>query len=102
MALVPPAVVTVTSAVPLPAGDIAVIEVALLTVKDAAPVVPNFTEVAQVKSVPVIVTGVPPPVGPEAGAIEVTAGTAITVRVAAGPATPAAAAVALGVPAGIE
>ena len=68
MALVPPAVVTVTSTVPaLPAGAVAVICVALLTVKPLALVAPNFTAVAPVNPVPVMVTVVPPPVGPDAG-----------------------------------
>ena len=66
--LVPPGPVTVTSTVPAaPAGAVAVMEVALLTVKVEAAVVPNFTAVAPVKLVPVIVTEVPPVVGPEVG-----------------------------------
>ena len=57
MALVPPGVVTVTSTAPaLPAGEVAVICVALLTVNEVAAVPPNFTAVAPVKLVPVIVT----------------------------------------------
>ena len=44
--------------------DVAVIEVAELTVKLVAVVPPNVTAVAPVKSVPVIVTTVPPAVGP--------------------------------------
>ena len=50
-----------------PAGAGTVIEVALVTLKLPAPVAPNFTEVTPVKLVPVIVTDVPPVVGPEAG-----------------------------------
>ena len=50
------------------------IEVALLTLNDAAPVLPNLTAVAPVKLVPVIVTLVPPPGGPLFGEIEVTVG----------------------------
>ena len=73
----PPTVVTVTSTVPVPAGDVAVIEVAELTVKLVALVAPNFTAVAPVNAVPVIVTEVPPAVGPAVGEIEVTAGAAI-------------------------
>ena len=42
--------------------------VALLTAKLAAAVVPNFTALAPVKSVPVIATEVVPVVGPEARA----------------------------------
>src|SRR5439155_27006024 len=60
-ALVPPAVVTVTSTVPAaPAGAVAVICVALLTVKAVAAVVPNFTADAPVNPVPVMTTDVPP------------------------------------------
>jgi hypothetical protein len=73
---VPPAVVTVTSTVPVPAGDVAVIEVAELTVKLVALVAPNFTAVAPVNNVPVMVTDVPPAAGPDVGAIEVTVGAA--------------------------
>ena len=73
----PPAVVTVTSTVPVPAGDVAVIEVAELTVKLVALVAPNFTAVAPVNPVPVIVTDVPPVVGPAVGEIDVTVGAAI-------------------------
>ena len=76
MALVPPGVVTVTSTAPaVPAGDVAVIEVALTTVKEAL-VPPNFTALALLKLVPVMVTLVPPAVGPLAGVIAVTVGTA--------------------------
>ena len=65
LALVPPGVVTVTSTVPaVPAGAVAVILVALLTVTFAALVGPNLTAAAPVKLVPVIVTVVPPAVGP--------------------------------------
>ena len=74
VALVPPAVVTVTSTVPLPAGDVAVIEVALLTVTDVAAVLPNFTLVAPVRFVPVMVTLVPPALGPVFGLMLVTVG----------------------------
>jgi hypothetical protein len=73
VALVPPAVVTVTSTVPVPAGDVAVIELALLTEKLAA-VPPKFTAVAPVKFVPVMVTLVPPVAGPLVGETEVTVG----------------------------
>ncbi len=59
---------------PVPAGDVAVIDVAELTVKPVALVAPNLTAVAPVKLVPVIVTVVPPPAGPDVGEIEVTAG----------------------------
>jgi hypothetical protein len=73
VALVPPGVVTVTStAVPdVPAGEVAVMVVALLTLNDAA-VAPKLTAVAPVKFVPVMVTSVP--FGPDAGATLVTVG----------------------------
>ena len=70
----PPVVVTLTSTVPVPAGEVAVIEVAELTVKPVAGVAPNVTAVAPVKLVPVIVTEVPPLDGPDVGEIEVTVG----------------------------
>ncbi|MHC2619285.1 hypothetical protein ACVIW2_001317 [Bradyrhizobium huanghuaihaiense] len=76
VAEVPPAVVTLTSTVPLPAGEVAVIWVAELTVKPVAAVAPNVTAVAPVKLVPVMVTVVPPPAGPVVGEIEVTVGAA--------------------------
>ena len=71
----PPAVVTVMSTVPAePAGAVAVIWVALFTVYVVAAVLPNFTAVAPVKPVPVIITDVPPAVGPAFGEIPVTVG----------------------------
>jgi hypothetical protein len=72
VALVPPGVVTVTSTTPLPAGAVAVMLVAPLSVKVAA-VVPNLTALAPLKFVPVIVTDVP--VGPDVGLTAVTVGT---------------------------
>jgi hypothetical protein len=73
--LVPPEVVTVIPTVPaLPAGEVAVIEVALFTVKLAAAVVPNLTRVAPVKAVPAMVTVVPPATGPLVGFTAVTVG----------------------------
>jgi hypothetical protein len=75
VALVPPADMTVTSTLPaLAAGDIAVIEVELLTVKCVDGVVPKFTAVAPVKPVPVIVIVVPPAAGPEVTEMLVTLG----------------------------
>jgi hypothetical protein len=73
---VPPGVVTLTSTTPVPAGDVAVIDVAELNVKLAA-VAPKVTAVTPVKLVPVMVTDVPPAVGPAVGEIEVTVGAAI-------------------------
>ena len=46
VAEVPPAVVTVTSTVPVPAGEVAVIWVAELTVTPVAAAAPNVTAVA--------------------------------------------------------
>ena len=75
VALVPEDVVTVTLTVPAaPAGEVAVIDVAELTVNDVAAVLPKFTVVAPVKSVPVSVTLVPPTVGPLVGEMPVTVG----------------------------
>src|ERR1700722_7957550 len=68
------------STAPLPADDVAVIEVAELTVKLVALVVPNFTAVAPVKLLPVIVTDVPPEAGPVVGEIDVTAGATTYVK----------------------
>ena len=66
--------VILTSTVPTPAGAVAVIDVAELTVTPAAAVTPNITAVTPVKLVPVIVTDVPPADGPDVGEIEVTVG----------------------------
>ena len=76
VALVPPPVVTVTSTtVPAPTGDRAVMDVALLTVNvTAAFPGPKLTAVVPVKFVPVIVTVVPPALGPVEGLTAVTAG----------------------------
>ena len=72
---VPPGVVTVTSTVPaLPAGAVAVTEVADLTVNEAAAVAPKLTAEALVRLVPVMVTVVPPAVGPALGLTEVSVG----------------------------
>ena len=64
----PPVVVTVMSTVPAePLGEVAVIWVALLTVKPVALVAPNLTAVAPERLVPVITTDVLPAVGPLVG-----------------------------------
>ena len=68
--------VTLMSTVPVPAGDVAVIWVAELTLKVVAAVAPKVTAVAPVKLVPVIVTVVPPAPGPDVGEIDVTVGAA--------------------------
>jgi len=79
-ALVPPARVTRTLAVPaVPAAVVAVIEVALTTVTPVAATPPIVTPVAPVKSVPVIVTLVPPAIGPLVGLIPLTVGKGTTV-----------------------
>ena len=61
----------------VPQLTIAVIWAGLLTEKLVALVAPNLTAVAPVKLVPVIVTLVPPAVGPEVGVMPVTVGTAV-------------------------
>jgi len=71
-ALVPPAVVTVTSTVPVPGGEITVQEVSS---QDApAATVPPKATVPPARPDPVTVTAVPPVAGPPAGAIAVTTG----------------------------
>ncbi len=78
VAEVPPAVVTVTSTLPLlPAGLTTVIWVSLSTLKLLAVVEPNETLVAPVKPEPVIVTLVPPAAGPLVGVIPDTIGLGI-------------------------
>jgi hypothetical protein len=54
-----------------------VIEVSLTTVTFVAATPPIVTPVAPVKFVPVIVTLVPPPVGPEIGLMALTVGGAM-------------------------
>lgn len=76
MAEVPPGLVTLTSTVPVPAGETAVMDVAELTVKLVAAVAPNVTAVAAVNPEPVIATEVPPASGPAAGATAATVGAA--------------------------
>ncbi len=70
----PPGPVTVTSTVPDPAGDIAVIDVAELTVTPDAALPPKDTVSPAAKFVPVTVTAVPPDAGPVAGETPLTAG----------------------------
>ena len=60
---------------PIPAGEVAVIWVALLTVKERAALLPNRTAVTPEKLVPVMVTLVPPAGGPVFGLTLVTVGT---------------------------
>ena len=74
-AFVPPAVVTKTLAVPKAcAGVTHVMLVAVFPLRLVAAAPPMVTPVALVKFVPVIVTLVPPTVGPLLGAIDVTLG----------------------------
>ena len=58
----------------VPAGAVAVICVAETTVKSAAGVAPKETAVAPLRLVPVMVTLVPPAVGPALGPTALTAG----------------------------
>jgi len=74
VALVPPGPVTVTSTVPDPAGEVAVIDVAELTVTPVAAVPPKETVSPAAKFVPVTVTAVPPDAGPVAGFTLLTVG----------------------------
>ena len=75
--LVPTGVTTVTSTVPaLPAGEVAeMLEPSALT-ETMVPgwLLPKSTAVAPVNPVPVIVTEVPPVVGPKEGAMAFTTG----------------------------
>ena len=73
----PPAVVNTTStAAAALAGVTTVTEVALTFVRDVPAVPPNVTPVVAVKLVPVIVTVVPPAVGPLDGDTELIVGAA--------------------------
>jgi hypothetical protein len=74
VALVPPAVLTLTSTAPDPAGDTAVTDVGEFTFTPVAAAVPNLTVVALLKFVPLIVTVLPPAVGPVFGLTPVTVG----------------------------
>ena len=68
-------VVTVASTVPVPGGDVAVIWPELTTWTLVAPFDPNLTAFAPLRLFPVIVTPVPPAVGPDDGLRPVTTGT---------------------------
>jgi hypothetical protein len=70
----PTGMVTVTSTIPVPAGEVAVICVDELTVKLVAAELPNWTAVAPLKPVPAMITLVPPAAGPRFGLRPVTAG----------------------------
>jgi hypothetical protein len=64
---VPKAVVTHTSAVPIPGGLMAAISESLSTLMFGEFVVPKLTCVAPVKPLPVMMTIVPPAIGPLIG-----------------------------------
>jgi hypothetical protein len=70
----PDRVVTATSTVPEPGGEIAVIKLSLATVTDAACDAPNLTAVAVLKPLPAMVTTVPPLRLPRSGPIDDTPG----------------------------
>ena len=70
----PPGVLTVTSTVPEPAGDVAVTCVADSALSALALAVPNLTSLAPVRFVPVIVTVLAPAAGPLVGSILLTVG----------------------------
>ena len=74
VALVPPGVLTVTSTVPEPAGEVAVTCVGDSALSELALVEPNLTSLAPVRFVPVIVTVVPPAAGPLVGSTLLTVG----------------------------
>ena len=78
MAEVPPGVVTVTSITPAgSAGEVAVQVVADEQLTEVPGVDPKVTDVLPMKKlVPVMVTTVPPPRGPDDGEMPVTVGTA--------------------------
>ncbi len=74
-ALVPPDVVTRTLAVPAaPVGVVQVIEVAETGFTEVQAAPPRVTALAPVRSVPVIVTALPPKVLPLVGLMAVTVG----------------------------
>ena len=73
--LVPFGVVTLTATLPgLPDGEVAVISVSDTTFTLVAGALPKSTAVAPLRFVPVIVTEVPPVVGPEDGVTLVSVG----------------------------
>jgi hypothetical protein len=76
---VPIAFVTEIGAVTAPVGTVVVICVSDTILNDVALTAPNFTELAPLKCVPVIVTGVP--TGPDVGLNELTTGATSAVTV---------------------
>jgi hypothetical protein len=61
----------------LAAGDLHVIEVAVTTATLVAATDPNFTVAPEMKPVPVMVTGVPPAIGPAVWLIDMMVGIAL-------------------------
>ncbi len=70
----PPRVITVTSTVPAPTGEVTVMEPAVSAVIVPGLAVPKSTAVAFARLFPVTVTLVPPVPGPEVGLTTVTVG----------------------------
>jgi hypothetical protein len=67
-------VVTVTTTLPVPGGEVAVIVTALMTFTFVAPVPPNETVAGDAKLIPVMVTTLPPLVRPDEGDRPLTVG----------------------------
>ena len=81
--LAPDAVTTTMSTGPAPlAGDVATMDVSDTTVNVVAATDPNLTADAPEKFEPVIVTDVPPAIGPTAGLTPATTGAGVTARTA--------------------
>ena len=74
--LVPPAAVTVTWTVPVPAGAVTVTSVAEMTLRLVAGLEPKWTPATPMKLLPWMVTLVPPLAGPLAGDTDVRVGAA--------------------------
>ena len=72
--LVPLGVTTLTSNVPMPGGETAVIELGEFTTKVKAFVEPNLTAVAPLRSIPLMTTEVPPFSTPSPGLTPLTVG----------------------------
>jgi hypothetical protein len=80
----PPVVVTTTSTTPTAwAGEMAVTDVLEFTVTPVAAVPPKVTPLAPVRLLPVIVTLVPPAIGPEVGATPDTVGAGAVAAISA-------------------
>jgi hypothetical protein len=74
MMLVAEFVVTVTSCVPVPLGEVAVSKPEEITLTSVAGVDPKSTVVEDVKPEPLMTTSVPPAGGPAGGDTDVTVG----------------------------